>query len=54
MATKDPLYYIFSENMFLGETKGLTHWFLIYDDEHLHAWNIIRDVYQLLLPFDNL
>ena len=51
IAPSEPLHYIYSENMFLAETKGLTHWFLLYDDEHLHAWDIVRNTYQLLFPY---
>lgn len=47
----EPLHYIYSESMFLAETKGLTHWFLFYDEEHVHVWNIVRNVYQLLFPY---
>lgn len=43
------LYTTFSENMFLAETKGMTHWFLMYDDTHLHAYNIVRDAFQTLM-----
>lgn len=41
----NPLNYIYSENMFLSEIKGLTHWFLLYDEKHLYAWNIVRNTY---------
>ena len=40
--------------MFLAETKGLTHWFLLYDGAYLHAWNLVRDRHQLLLPVSNM
>ncbi len=36
--------------MFLSEAKGLTHWFLLYDETNVYAWDIVRNVYQLLFP----
>ena len=48
------LRYIFSENMFMSEAKGLTHWFIVYDGAKLHAWNIVRNVRFDLLQYTNL
>lgn len=40
--------------MFLSEAKGLTHWFLLYDEDNIYAWDIVRNVYQLLFPVQGL
>ena len=40
---------IYSELTYMTEIKGLTHWFLLKDGESLIAWNMVRDITQVLI-----
>jgi hypothetical protein len=40
---------LYSQNMFLSETKGLTHWIFFYDGSQIYAWNVVRNAFFTLI-----
>ena len=42
------LDYIYTQKMFMAETKGLTHWLVLFDGRSVFAHNVIRHKTQLL------